>query len=316
MFNASNLELEQYQDSNGLFPASPNSENPEMRNFWIRDNYYIYLAVNKDVKKKMVLAFQKIIDYLQELKKFNCKPTEDWMYVHPRYDKNLKEIPGNWGWLQNDATGNLLEILSEARDSKRTKLIVNYLDAIEYWKCKDYGFWEEWPKELRSSSLAACVRGLDACLKNIKDDSQVKELINNGYNSLFSILPNETESRKHDLALLSLIYPKQIVSNPMKEQIIKRVQSLEGHWGIKRYFGDTWNGKSNSLGLGREMQWNFLSWLYLCTGNKLDFLRAKENLEKFGACEGVVEGEKNCTSNLLWVLAMYKLAEKKFKEEL
>ncbi len=56
------FQFEKYQHKNGLFPAAIDSENPEMKNFWIRDNYYIYLAVSKETREKMVRGFQKIVD--------------------------------------------------------------------------------------------------------------------------------------------------------------------------------------------------------------------------------------------------------------
>jgi len=322
MFNAADIKLKEYQHKNGLFPASPNSDNSEMNKFWIRDNYYIYLAVRQDIKKKMVKAFQNITDYLRDLGKFDYKPTEDWMYIHPRYNENLKEIPGEWSWLQNDVAGNLLEILSDARDGKRARLIVDYLNTIKYWNLADYGFWEESPKEIRSSSLASCIRGLEKYHKKIQKNKNpsknLKQMIYKGYEKLYSLLPNETKTRKYDLALLSLIYPKQIISDDMKEIIIMNTKNyLEKTWGVKRYLGDTWNGKENNLGKGKEMQWTMgLPWLYLCTKETNYLLRAIKIKQKFGTMpEGIINGWPNCTKHLLWSEAMYKLALDEFKKQ-
>ena len=41
----------------------------------------------------------------------------------------------------------------------------NYLEKIKYWENEGFGFWEEGPKELRSSSLAACLRGIESFKK-------------------------------------------------------------------------------------------------------------------------------------------------------
>ncbi len=319
MFEVLDIKLEEYQDINGLFPASPNSENPEMRNFWIRDNYYIYLAVDKETKEKMIKAFQNIVDYLKNLGKFDYKPTQDWMHIHPRYNKNLKEISGGWSWVQNDSVGNLLEILSDAEDLERAKLIVDYLENIKYWDCADYGFWEEGPKEVRSSSLAACIRGLENYCKKFRkteNTKSLKQLIEKGYESLYKILPNETKSRKYDLALLSLLWPKQIVSKNIKEKIIANVQlHLEKPLGVIRYEGDTWSGKNNKLRKGEEMAWPLgLIWLYLITGEKRYFVRVARIKQKLGTIpEGIIEGLPNCTPRLLWAEAMYKLATEKFE---
>lgn len=321
--DAAKIELEEYQHPNALFPAAVNSRSELMNNcFWIRDNYYIYLAVSEDVKKKMLHGFQNIVDYLERLGKFKFKPTKDYEYIHPRYDENLNEIKGEWGWIQNDSVGNLLEILSNAKDKERSKLLVDYLNTIEYWACPDFGFWEEGLKQIRSSSLASCIRGLESYHKRIqrkKEPSKnLKELIEKGYKSLESLLPNETKTRAFDLALLSTIYPKQVVSDDMKMIITWNIKNnLEKSWGVIRYLGDTWNGKDKSLGEGREMQWTMgLPWLYLITKEKQYLLRAIKIKQKFGTMpEGVIDGWPNCTKHLLWAEAMYKLAADEFKKK-
>lgn len=322
MFDPRHIELEEHQNSNGLFPAAVNSKSELMNKcFWIRDNYYIYLAVRPKIKKKIISAFQDIVDYLDYLGKFKFKPTQDWMYIHPRYDKNLKEISGPWAWVQNDCAGNLLEILSDARDKKRGRLIVDYLETIEYWRCPDFGFWEEEPKEVRSSSLAACIRGLEKYHKKIqktkKPTKNFKELIEKGYESLEFLLPNETKTRLYDLALLSLIYPKQIISKDIKEKIIQNTNLfLEGLKGVKRYIGDVWDGKEKSLGKYKEMQWTMgLPWLYLCTKETEYLRRAIKIKQEFKTMpEGIIDNLPNSTPHLLWSEAMYGLAIKEFKK--
>lgn len=325
MFDARNIELEKYQHKNGLFPAAVGPDtHPMMKNFWIRDNYYIYLAVNEESKNRMIHAFQNIVDYLKHLGKFDYKPTEDYMYIHPRYNENLKEIPGEWAWVQNDSVGNLLEVLADVGDRKRTKLIVDYLETIEYWNCPDSGFWEE-KKEIRSSSLAACIRGLENYHKKIQKTKEpsksLKEMIEKGYKSLESLLPNETETRAFDLALLSTIYSKQVVSNDIKEKITMNIYnhlySEKYSWGVKRYVGDTWNGKDNNLGKGKEMQWTMgLPWLYLASKKIFPLQKATIIKQKYGTMpEGIIDGKPNCTKHLLWAEAMYKLAIDEFTKE-
>ena len=96
----------------------------------------------------------------------------------------------------------------------------------------------------------------------------------------------------------------------MKKEIITKVRSLEGEYGVKRYIGDDWNGKEDKLGLGNEMLWGLGSpWLYLTTGNKKDLEKSRNIVKKFGYVEGVVDGEANCTQ-LLWFMAKHILAEK------
>ncbi len=315
------FNFKKYQNKkNGLFPASIKSKNNLMKKiFWIRDNYYIYLAVEDDLKKKMIRGFQKIID--NNIKKIKLhskeKPTKDYMHIHPRYNEDLKEIQEPWGWVQNDAIGNLLEVLSNIKDKDRAELLVSYLNTIEFWKCPDFGFWEEGPKQIRSSSLASCIRGLESFQTNISNNKKLEKIIDLGYKTIYEIIPKETKKREHDLALLSLIYPKQIISTAIKNRIITNVQCLEGHWGVKRYFKDSWNGNEKNQTEKNRMQWVIgLPWLYLCT-QKIDYLlRAIELKKEFYSClpEGIINGEPNKT-DLIWSEAMYKLAVDKYEKE-
>lgn len=313
------FDFKEHQNSNGLFSASVSSKNKIMKNFWLRDNYYVWLAVDQEIKQGIKTGFQKIFD--NNIEKITLhgkvKPKKEYEYIHPVYNKNLQELKQEWGWLQNDSTGNFLEVLAESDDKERSELIVDYLETIEYYTCKDRGFWEEGPKELRVSSLAACIRGLERFQKNIKNNEKIENLISKGYKAMYNILPNETLTRKHDLALLSLIYPTKLITDPIKHQIITNVQSLEGHWGVKRYHGDTWSGNEETrLTEENRMQWTMgLPWLYLCTGETEYILRATESYKKQGiAYEGIINGNSNNT-HLIWAEAMFKLATDKFKSK-
>jgi len=316
------INLEKFQHKNNLFPAAVNSKNELMNKyFWLRDNYYVYLALSSLSKLKVVKAFQKIIDHNKKLEKFDYTPLIDSEYIYPIYNKKLEEITEEWAFVQNDSIGNMLEILSEAKDKYRANLIIKYLDTIEFWNCPDSGFWEE-GKELRSSSLAACLRGLESYGNNFRDNKKTREMLNKGYESLKNILPNETSTRSSDLALLSLIYPgklnQNIITKALKQKIIENITPLVGDYGVKRYIGDKWNGIDWSLGKGREMQWTMgLPWIYLCTKNVKYFEKAREIKEKFITMpEGIVNGQPNSTSFLIWSEAMYKIAEKQIKRGL
>jgi len=312
------FNFQKYQNKkNGLFPASISSKNKDMDKFWLRDNYYIWLAVNNDIRKKIEKAFQNIVD--NNLEKIihhgSVKPTKEYEYIQPVYNENLQEISKKWGWLQNDSTGNLLEVLVNAGDKERAELIINYLKNIEYYNCEDRGHWEE-TKELRASSLGVCIRGLESFQENIQSSWEIEQLISKGYRAMQNILPNETPTRKQDLALLSLIYPKQLVDKNMKSQIITNVQSLEGHWGVKRYNGDVYDGNKGVLTEGNRMQWQMgLPWLYLCTGELQYILRATESYKKHGEIyEGIINGKPNKT-HLIWAEAMFQLATDKFESK-
>ncbi len=315
------FSLEICQHKNNLFPAAIGSKNELMNKyFWLRDNYYVYLALNSTPKLKIIKAFQKITDYNKKLEKLDYTPLIDSEYIHPVYNEKLEKITEEWAFVQNDAVGNLLEVLSEAKgkhhaDKYHADKLAKYLAAIEFWNCPDSGFWEE-GKELRSSSLAACLRGLESYRNNFGDNKKTREMLNKGYESLKNLLPNETPARSSDLALLSLIYPGKlnhnIITKELKQKIIENIMPLVGDYGIIRYPGDKWDGINWSLGEGKEMQWTMgLPWLYLCTGQKEYFEKAREIRIKYRTMpEGFIDGEPNCTPFLIWSEAMYKLAEK------
>lgn len=317
------FQLEDYVSENGLYPAAVGSEYEVMNNrFWVRDNYYMYLASNKETKNKILSAFQKIIDNQAGHGKFENTPSLDKEYLHPIYKADLSEIDEVWGFIQNDSAGNMLEIFSENKDEWHAGMVLNYLDKINYWNSKGFGFWEEGPKEVRASSLAACLRGIESFQENFYENKKTKKLLDKGYKQLLKTLEfGETKTRNEDLAMISLIYPgklnEKIITSEIKNDIIRKVQTLEGRWGIKRYFGDQWNGKENILEPGKEMQWTMgLPWMYLATGEKEYLTRSKKIKDKFGFLpEGIVDGKAGHTSFLLWTEAMYKLAKEKAFEE-
>ena len=83
-------------------------------------------------------------------------------------------------------------------------------------------------------------------------------MIEKGQNVLNELLPNESVTKKVDLALLSLIYPYKITSEKQTKQILKNVHEfLEREKGVIRYENDVYYG--NELG---EAEWTFgFPWL-------------------------------------------------------
>jgi phosphorylase kinase alpha/beta subunit len=137
--------------------------------------------------------------------------------------------------------------------------------------------WEEW-KEVHSSSVGACVAGLQA----VRDIVFVpRELILKGYDSLAKMFPKESKDRPVDLAQLSLIYPYKVLFAHDAKVIVERVETmLLRKKGVIRYLGDSYyatnehDGRHHSLThyYGYEAEWTFgLPWLALChlqLGNK------------------------------------------------
>jgi len=255
----------------GLFRASTQYTTGYNR-IWIRDNLYISIGFesNKPTIEKvyhslldlMIKYEWKIDEVIKE------KPTEDFKFIHPLYTDALEEIEGGWGWKQNDAIGGLLfhvgdlqqkgyNILYKDPYYKIIGKLVQYLKSIRYWEDEDNGMWEE-NKEIHSSSVGACVAGLE----KIKYFTNVpKNLIQKGRNTLKQQLPKESIIKKTDLSLLSLIYPYDIINTEMSLQILNDVEKyLVKKNGVIRYKDDKYYCENE-----KEASWTMgFPWLAIC----------------------------------------------------
>jgi GH15 family glucan-1,4-alpha-glucosidase len=195
-------------------------------------------------------------------------------FVFAKYDpQTLDAYTGSWGNRQNDAIGLFLfkigdliikghPIIRDEKDREIVQKLIDYLEKIEYWNCRDNGVWEE-DEEVHASSVGACVAGL----KEIKGIFKVpNHLIREGQKTLEELLPKESETKKVDLALLNLIYPFNI-TNGCTKQILKNVEKmLVRKNGAIRYHGDQYFNE------GGEAQWTmafpWLALIYKKLGNK------------------------------------------------
>ena len=250
--------LKELQTSNGLLMASKASVKTGYNRAWIRDNIYESLGFEATKNyKELVKVYRALLDVLlkHEAKidwAIMEKPQFAYQYIHARYDPHTHdEILGEWGNKQNDAIGALLfkigdlesrgiKVLRNENDIIILQKLVDYLESIEYWHDKDNGMWEE-NEEVHASSVGACVAGLKAISKIVDVDA---ELICKGETTLKKLLPRESATKDVDLALLSLIYPYNIVSRPMALKILKNVEKkLVRNKGIIRYEGDQYYNK-------------------------------------------------------------------------
>ena len=191
-------------------------------------------------------------------------PKAAFRYIHARYDPLTgEEIREEWGNKQNDAVGAILfkigdlvkkGVLKLSDDDKRiVQKLVSYLAAIEYWKDADNGMWEE-NEEVHASSIGACVAGLQA-VRGIVVVPEV--LIAKGKEALNTLLPRESATKETDLALLSLIYPYNVVDEKQRDAILRNVEEkLLRERGVIRYVGDQYYNKNG------EAEWTMgLAWL-------------------------------------------------------
>ncbi len=266
--------LEQLQHPNGLFSASRKEVNTGYNLCWIRDT--VYASLGFEAVKNIAALRKTYHALLNLLLKHEYKI--DWMimqphpkvafrYIHARYHpETMEELHEEWGNKQNDAIGAVLfkigeleskgiKIIRNGNDTRLLQKLVNYLQAIEYWHDKDNGMWEE-NEEVHASSVGACVAGLKEIRKAEGVDVPLR-LIAEGEKSLQRLLPRESETKAVDLALLSLIYPYDVVDEVQREQILAAVEKkLVREKGTIRYEEDKYYSD------GKEAQWCFgFPWL-------------------------------------------------------
>lgn len=281
--------LKNLQYNSGLFAASKKEVNTGYDKSWLRDNFYECLAFEVigdwDTVEKTYEAILKI--FLKHEYKIDHaiahKPQYKHEYIHARFHpENFDEFWEEWGNKQNDSIGAILYRIGELEHHHKRYILKNedyirivnklvkYLESIQYWSDYDNGVWEN-DEEVHASSVGACVAGLKSIKRLTKIDVP-QHLIDNGMETLRKLLPRESKTKFVDLALLSLIYPYNVVTKRQREEILENVEYLLlRERGVIRYKND-WYYNKNPDGYSEEAEWTFgLSWLaiiYEHLGNK------------------------------------------------
>ncbi|MFC4078301.1 glycoside hydrolase family 15 protein [Salinithrix halophila] len=261
--------LDTMRIENGAYIASPSRDYSYV---WIRDVCYTVLPYLGTPCDRYERAYHALLDLFRRYEwKIDIhtrkKPVYLYEYIHARYTQKLTELDQPWGHAQNDAIGLFLwgvaegvrrgkRILRDEKDREICEKLVRYLACLEYWDHADNGMWEE-NMEVHASSIGACVAGLTAARLLV----EVPEgLIRKGEKSLGLLLPRESVTKESDLALLSLIYPYQIVPRTVAQQILSHAEArLERTYGLIRYKGDRYYNE------GAEAEWCFgFPWMGLC----------------------------------------------------
>ncbi len=277
------------QKKSGLFLASKEKVSTGYDKAWLRDNFYECIAFEvlndwETVRKtyRAILDIFKKHEYKIDYA-IAKKPEYTHQYIHARYNpETFDEFWEEWGNKQNDSIGCILfkigeleavkkiKILEDEDDYRIVQKLVDYLSTLEYWHDPDSGMWEE-NEEVHASSIGACIAGLES-VKDIKGILVSGEIIKKGYKALAEILPRESEKKFVDLALLSLIWPYDVLNKKQTKEILKNVEyHLLKKKGVIRYKGDHYYNK-NLDNFSEEAEWAFgLSWLaiiYSKFGNK------------------------------------------------
>ncbi|PIN81472.1 glycoside hydrolase family 15 [Candidatus Woesearchaeota archaeon CG10_big_fil_rev_8_21_14_0_10_32_9] len=271
--------LKNLQYTSGLFAASKKESSTGYDKSWLRDNFYeclaFYILEDWTTVEKTYTALLNI--FLKHEYKLDyaiaSKPKYKHEYIHARFHpETFDEFWEDWGNKQNDSIGAILFMIGklEQRNPKIllkgehqiriVNKLVKYLNSIEYWHDEDSGMWEM-NEEVHASSVGACVSGLREVSK-LPEIEVPEVLLRSGERTLNHLLPRESKTKFVDLALLSLIYPYNVVNKKQKEEILRNVeyQLLKKH-GVIRYKNDHYYNK-NPDGYSEEAEWCFgLSWL-------------------------------------------------------
>jgi GH15 family glucan-1,4-alpha-glucosidase len=284
------------QTPSGLFLASRSDVSTGYNKAWLRDNFYTCLAFEEveewETVRKVWKALLQI--FIKHKDKINWavknKPYNTFQYIHARYNpETFEEFWEEWGNKQNDAIGAILfkigdleskgiKIIETGEEKEVLQILVDYLKSIEYWHDPDNGVWEEY-EEVHASSVGACVAGLKS-IARLGIAEIPHDLIAKGEESLKKLLPRESKRKFVDLALLSLVWPFEIVSEKEARDIVRHVEyHLERGRGNIRYKNDRYYNK-NEDETSEEAEWSFgFPWLSIIY-NKWGEEKAHEYLEK------------------------------------
>ncbi|HSU72964.1 MAG TPA: glycoside hydrolase family 15 protein [Candidatus Binatia bacterium] len=272
--------LNQLRYPTGLFAAAQKNVATGYSRAWMRDNIYATLGLEALGDYAAVLpTYHALLDIMRKHESKidwmiqEPSPKHAYRYIHARYDPLTgNEILEEWGNKQNDAVGALLfkigdlhkkgvPVIRDQTDLRIIQKLVDYLASIEYWHDADNGMWEE-AEEVHASSVGACVAGLEA-VKHLVNVPQ--NLVSQGRLTLSVLLPRESKTKHVDLALLSLIYPYNIVTEEQKQAILKNVEELlVREKGVLRYLGDKYYSN------GSEAEWTMgLPWLAIIYKNQM-----------------------------------------------
>ncbi len=319
----------------GLFTASASDVTTGYNKAWLRDIYFMTLGfkytgemvVVKDAAKALLQILSKHKEKISWA--VHNKPFETWQYIHARYNpETFEEYWEEWGNKQNDAVGEVLYLIADCETSGHSvvetdeerelvQLLINYLDAIEYWNDADSGIWEE-NQEVRASSIGAVVRAL-MCASKLPYVTIPEGMIEKGEQALRELLPRETSNRFCDLALLTLIFPFEVTTKEETESILSNVEYfLTRDLGVIRYRNDRYYN-NNKDGYSEEAEWSMgLAWLaiiYAQTGNKEKATHYLEQAGKTINKDGLIPelwyshtSKSNDNIPLGWAESMYVVA--------
>lgn len=327
-------KMEKLQRPSGAFIAAPSKD---YQSCWIRDQLYVsfcYYFLNdfEKLKRGVWVVFDILQKHCWKIERAICiPPTTPHEHIHAKYNPDdFEEITNEWGHHQLDAVGLFLYVVADLdfkninlirnnNDSKIIQLLVFYLNSVKYWKSPDNGMWEE-GLDSHSSSVGAALAGL-AYVKRRQIAVVPESMITLGTETLNNLLPMESTAHDIDMAQLSLIWPYNIVSREMADNILKRVKKkLVQKHGLNRYWGDNYYRSKN--GVSGEWPMGFF-WLSIIASQKHDiedaeywFKRGVAEVTLKGAVPELYQNDKpNKHTPLAWAHSLAIIAKAKLNQE-
>ena len=323
-------EMEKLRRPSGAFIAAPSEE---YNACWLRDQLYIslayyYLRDFQKLKQGIWVVFDILKKYIHKIEQGICSCE---FSLHAKYHPDtFEEITEHWGHHQLDALGLLLyltgyfnskniNLFRDKKDIRLIQLLVFYIQAVRYWEQGDFGMWEN-DFNVHSSSVGAVVAGFYWLEKN-RIVTVPRCLIESGREALRALLPNETYEREVDMALLSLIWPYNIVSEKDADVILTRVkEKLVQEHGLNRYIQDSYYCSGN--GIPAEWPMGFF-WLSIIASQRNDIKQAEywlnRGLEQ-KTPQGYIpelytDGSPNKNTPLAWAHSLAIIAHLKLHEQ-
>ncbi len=285
-------QIERCRCPSGLYRAVPADSGvivPVYRNVWIRDTVYTLLAFESvgdidRLREGVYALLDRVLlrwAYRLDWRIVEGVPEHDIEYLHPRFQPDGSEVPGElWGLRQDDSVGLALWALgrwqerfgifrNDYEDFHLLQKLVWYLDRIDHPHVADAGIWEEEgpTKAVHLSSVAAVAAGLTQAARiGVKDIPE--RLQRDTVATLLAMGGRESRHHGTDLALLSLLWPlgdDLPLPRASQREIVGRVEhELLGTRGVVRYVGDTYHSCGDqppewTMGLGfLALAWNAL----------------------------------------------------------
>lgn len=324
--------FEDMKRPSGAFIAAPSADYEAV---WIRDHLYCtfayyYLGDNKRFLGGIRLIFDlfKKYEHRIEAGMVSSASHENGSYnsIHAKFHADtLDEITHEWGHHQLDAIGLFLYLVGFAHrngitvartddDKKLLEFLVSYLIGVRYWELPDNGMWEE-GIDLHASSIGAVYAGLTLVADQGLAIVPIS-VIMKGHDTLYKLLPNESPSRDADMALLSLLWPHNVVTAPLRKEILERVkEKLVQTNGLNRYWGDNYYRSASGVSAEWPMGFFWLSIIAAQDGDKESARQWFEQGVSATTADGLIpelyqDGKPNNHTPLAWAHAIGIIAAK------